>query len=81
MRKWFDVKAKKRASLNASIRAKKRWAKWRADRELMDSTPVGGEVVEHWVRLRPDGAVFRERFVYEHDLERDWRRKKRELFA
>lgn len=81
--KWFSVKAKKRASLNAIARANRRWSMDRARREqeaAKDPIQVGGRIVERWVRIINETTV-RERTVYEFDLPCDIKRKRRELFA
>lgn len=83
MRKWFDVKKKKAASLNARRRAARRWQLDRARRErlaVLDPISVGGRIVERWVRIIGETTV-RERTLYEFDRACDVRRKKRELFA
>ncbi len=77
----YQSQLRRAASERGKRMAKARWAKWHAERERMEPEPVGGDVVECWARLRADGSVIRRRFIYAHDLERDWRRKKRELFA
>ena len=83
MRKYFSVKKKKLASLNATIRARKRWAKDRERRDALaarDPVRVGGRIVERIVRILNEREV-RECTIFEFDRPCDVRRKKRGLFA
>jgi len=81
--KWFSVKAKKRASLNARTRAKRRWAldrERRARLDALDPIQVGGNIVRRVVVIDKESRV-RERVFYEFDRPCDRKRKLREVLA
>jgi hypothetical protein len=83
MCKWFDIKKKKRESLNATRRAKRRWALDRDRRDELaakDPIRIGGKIIERIVRILNEREV-RECTIFEFDRPCDVRRKKRALFA
>lgn len=83
MSKWFNIKAKKRASLNATRRANRRWALDRERRTKLDETDpiqVGGKIVRRIVVIDNESTV-RERVFYEFDRTCDLKRKLRECLS
>jgi hypothetical protein len=83
MGKWFDIKKKKRASLNARRRANRRWELDRQRRRVLDALDpiqVGGRIVRRVVVIDDESRV-RERSFYEFDRACDWNRKIREVLA
>jgi hypothetical protein len=83
MRKWFSIKAKKRASLNARRRANRRWEMDRQRRTalaLKDPIQVGGRIVRRIVVIDNESQV-KERTFYQFDRPCDWKRKEREVLV